>query len=528
MKRSLIFAAFLLASPLFATTYTVKASGGNFTTISSCSGTAVAGDSCVVYASASPQTGWTQAASGSAGNLITFIVNAGDSVTVSSTIDLSSQSYIRISGFTISASGNGVLGNGTTSHNQIDHNSFTIGSAAFRINDGQGSNGSDNVFSNNTVTASSAGNIVGLYLYGDRNRIESNTVTATDGDCFDLGGANVVVRNNTCKSVDGTSSGQHIDFIQITGGGFVPTFSFSLVEGNVEQGCTNDGGNCHFIIVRTGGSGTCPGSWSAGNVADTVIVRFNYAQNLDGSGGSFGGVGDCVPNSAFYNNTFATFSDTGSGNCASYQNAPTSAAFNNICYNIGTSGSFQIGGCGSGQTGVCNGDELFNTGFSGSWDAVYQSEATYSTLANQDPKFANFPTDGTLQSASPARSNGVALTTASGSGSSSTSLTVANAHVFQPGWAGTQADTIRVGALVSSPVVQISSINYSTNVITLASTISWANNDPVYLYKDSTGKVQLNNASPDVGAFQFVAAAPTPAGCTLSSGAKITGAVTCQ
>jgi hypothetical protein len=95
------------------------------------------------------------------------------------------------------------------------------------------------------------------------------------------------------------------------------------------------------------------------------------------------------------------------------------------------------------------------------------------------------------------------VTSATGSGST---LTVDDASYFQDGWgfpAGTglgqiSADWLRVG---SSTTGQISSINYSTNTITLASSISWNNGDPVYLSKKSDGIAVLNGSTPDVGAF---------------------------
>jgi hypothetical protein len=286
------------------------------------------------------------------------------------------------------------------------------------------------------------------------------------------------------------------------GGGTNPTLSFSLVEHNVERNCLNDGGNCHFIIVRTG----------TGPVADTVIVRHNYAQNLDGSGASFGGLGDNVPHPWFYNNTIATERVTSeSGDCASFQNAPYSGSFNNICYNTGGAGLFGIGGCiVSGLTGLCNGNLEFISGYSGGWNLPYSGELTYAALHDQNPLFANYPKDGTLQASSPAIGAGVALTKATGSGSNSTSLAVVDAHAFQPGWAGVNPDWIRIGA---STTVQISAINYSTNVITLASPANWTSGSPIYLYRDSDGTVVLTGANPDVGAFPVAgtqAQAPAP------------------
>jgi hypothetical protein len=485
----ILFNVILLGFRAEASSYTVKAGGGgNYTSISACAAAAVAGDSCTVYAGS--YGGWTQPTSGSAGKTITFTANSGDTVTITSNVDISSRSYININHFTFSNAG--IIGNGTTSHNIIDSNKGN--STLFRINDGQGSNGSDNVISNNTlVFTSRTTNAEGFYVYGDRNRFENNDVSGGGGDFLDWGGKNVVVRNNKFHDINGSISGEHLDFFQVIGGGTIPTGTFSLFEGNVEYNCLNDGGNCHNVIIRTGGAGGTAG-------ADTIIVRYNYSHDNDGSGASFGGIGDNVPNSAFYNNTYANLSiGGGSAICASYQNAPASLAANNICYNVGTTGSFQIGGCNfSGLTGRCNGDLLFDTGYTGGWDTVYSGEATYAALHNQNPLFANYPTDDSLQSGSPAKGAGVALTTAVGSGSSSTSLTVVNAHGFQPGWAGVNADWIQIGA---STTVQIAAINYSTNVLTLASPVSWGSGASVNLYKKSDGAVVLDGANPDIGAY---------------------------
>jgi hypothetical protein len=60
------------------------------------------------------------------------------------------------------------------------------------------------------------------------------------------------------------------------------------------------------------------------------------------------------------------------------------------------------------------------------------------------------------------------------------------------------ADWIRIGA---STTVQIASIDYTTNTVTLASGASRSDSDPVYLYKKSDGDVVLHGALPDLGAF---------------------------
>src|SRR4029077_14113686 len=92
------------------------------------------------------------------------------------------------------------------------------------------------------------------------------------------------------------------------------------------------------------------------------------------------------------------------------------------------------------------------------------------------------------------------LTTASGSGTSSTTLTVANAVFFSDGYGltGVQGGWIRIGPSVT---VQVASVNYSSNVLTLANPVSWSSGASVYLYKNSTGTVVLTGANPDLGAF---------------------------
>jgi uncharacterized protein YdeI (BOF family) len=455
-----------------ATLYTVKTSGGTFSTLQACANTAVAGDTCEVYAGS--YAGWTQSTNGSAGNPITFTAHTGDTVTLTGNraILATNAQYITINGFR-----------------------FT-GGQAIRALDGVGITTSNIIFSNNTIVWSSTTSPeASIYLYGNANRIENNDASGSGSDFMNAGGLNVVIRNNRFHDVNGAISGEHIDFVQVVGGGTTPTLSFSLIENNVEQTCTNDSGNCHFVIIRTG---------AVGLTASTNLVRYNFAQGLDGSGASFGGVGDDVPYWRFYNNTMATETVTaGSANCVSQQNAPNGAALNNICYNTQSGGPFPLGGAAPPN----NGNLAFTTGYAGTWSAPYSSEGTYNTLKNQNPLFASYPTSGTLQSGSPAINAGVALTTvAAGDTGTGTALIVTDARFFQPGWAGTQADWIRVGA---STTAQIASIDYTTNTLTLTGSISRSVGNAVYLYKDSSGNIKLNGTLPDVGAYEFAASGDT-------------------
>lgn len=152
------------------------------------------------------------------------------------------------------------------------------------------------------------------------------------------------------------------------------------------------------------------------------------------------------------------------------------------------------------------------------------------TTANGDPKFVNPDVSDTLsqnlfssvhgyattptpnlalQSSSPAIDGGTYLAQANGSGSNSTTLVVNDASYFQDGtWGSDLArgvtlfpDWIAIGTVKNT--VQIRSINYATNTITLASPMTWSNGAPVWLYKKSDGAVVLAGAAPDYGANEY-------------------------
>jgi hypothetical protein len=87
-------------------------------------------------------------------------------------------------------------------------------------------------------------------------------------------------------------------------------------------------------------------------------------------------------------------------------------------------------------------------------------------------------------------------------------LTVNDANYFQPGWgngagggANVAADWIAIGSVGN--VVQIESINYSTNTITLSAPMTWPEKAAIWLYKKSDGKRVLSGDAPDMGAHEY-------------------------
>jgi hypothetical protein len=134
-----------------------------------------------------------------------------------------------------------------------------------------------------------------------------------------------------------------------------------------------------------------------------------------------------------------------------------------------------------------------------------------------DPKFVNISGtpdpmnktqfDFSLQSDSPCIGQGVSLTLANGSGSDSTTLVVDDAFYFHDGsWGSSlsdvKADWIAIGTVGN--VVEIASVNYDTKTIMLASPMTWADNAPIWLYKNSSGERVLYGTAPEIGAKPYV------------------------
>lgn len=511
---------FLLASLLVflaqfagATAYTVKSSGGNFTTISACAATAVAGDTCMVFASASPQAGWTQAASGSAGNPITFKANAGDAVLINSTISLNSRSYITFGGAAVNEGFEVTAGMTFTTMSHVIIQNVHIHNTSGRcFANNSNVAATFNTWLNNIVEfcgGAGPGQAQGWILGGNNNLIDGNIIRHVE-DGLALYCDRCVIRNNHFGPLTHAEIGtQHPDTVESAGtSGDIP-LTHLLYEGNIIQDWGPDDANSHVQNLSD--------LSSLGITND--IWRFNAVENI----GSYSFDFDRNDNFQYvYNNSIAYGLQSNHDNVdigmleSGGVGAPNGKDINNLTTNTVNAGGWApVGVSPSSQTGfVENHNAIFNSGYSScgtrsSWKGPhYTGDSTNnfdaSDIFNCDPKFVNAgPTNADLhlQAGSPMIGAGGSLTKAVGAGSSSTALTVADAGFFQDGYSGiVQADWIRIGAFT---IVQISAINYSTNVITLGSAATWANNDPIYLYKKSDGIVVLNGANPDVGAYPF-------------------------
>lgn len=259
--------------------------------------------------------------------------------------------------------------------------------------------------------------------------------------------------------------------------------------------------------------------YTVGNVAISTpynIFRYNkiYHSNSYGLGtysysGYSNGSYNKIYNNTIFNsgyNIYSTYKGGSEDTAITFMHASNSG--NGLKNNLYYSNSQVYTGYTSNQT------------FANEWNGDTRGNPLFvdaSTTPPDNKNNSNLP-NLDLQSASPAIDAGGAFTTVAavdtGSGSS---LVVSDAGYFQDGTlapSGTvQADWVAVGTVGNT--VQISSINYATNTITLANSISRKNNDPVWLYKKSDGVRVFFGAAPDVGAYEYGAldtlapAAPT-------------------
>ncbi len=517
MRRKVQFFSVLL-SFLFvpvlrvnATTYNVKASGGNFTSIQACANTAVAGDTCVVFAGTYNETPSLNK-SGSAGSPITFSVNPGDCVTVQGFNINSGVSYIVIgnpSGAACTTNGFAhpgfyVTGNpiqfSTASNITIEGNYvFSVGADCLS-GPGTISQGTATYFYvlNNVLdTCGGAGNVGsagGIGMEGNHWLVDGNTFQHVADGMYAYG-SYLVIRNNHFGPINQAEEGSnHPDGIESTCGG--PGQDYPLVhmlyEGNTtEQWRDTDG---HGLLLRD--------IHGCGQTMN--ILRFNQMIELGSNFISNDGSGTTAGTKTFiYNNSVSNTQRDSSPEFSDLtftQGGTGAVVINNIFQDDWTeTPPYCIYVDDTSTSGFVENHNLcFYSGFSGTWQTGSQGGYSSTDVFNQDPKFAGATTDLHLQSGSPAIGAGGPLTTAAGLGANSTSLTVGNAALFSDGYGltGVQGDWIRIGA---STTVQIASINYSSNVLTLASPVSWSSGDAIYLYKNSTGAVVLNGANPNIG-----------------------------
>lgn len=535
-------AALILLLPLsaWATNYTVKAGGGgNYTTIAACAAAMANGDTCAVYAGTYNEH--PSIPSGGSGAYKTITVNSGDTVYVQG---FSIASHDKINGFHIQntsspASASCVSVGSAATDSYVTNN---VMYACAGVNTAQSSPHVSNIyFTGNTIsypycTSSAPDTGDAFSIHCDGCLFANNDISHTSDGFTELDGTNNVIVGNTFHDnllsecvINGHGGNCHIDFVatepNVPGGGYAT--ADLLIEGNSLWNCNSSPG-CHEYLMQ---ADSCSGQCLRNK------IRFNNASGFSSAGVENDNSWTGVYN---YNNTEVNvavgFGGTGGGGIAdSCSNSATNCQYkNNLYYYIGTITDFNAIGVSGGTLTSASHNLAWCTAGSGSCTlhgTTYGSgtwTGSGQTLAN--PLLVSPSTTGTalgdnhLQTGSPALNGGANLTAVNGSVSSSTTLVVTDAgffHANPAGIPGVSADCIAVTSV--SNHVCITSINYSTNTLALASPVTAANGDSVWLYSDSTGTVRLTGTAPNMGALGTNTAPGTPT--NLSGSISIVGIV---
>lgn len=533
----------LLAVSANGANLTVKSGGGgNFTTIQACATAMAPGDSCTVYAGTYNEN--VSVPAGTAGNYKTITVNGSDVVTV---LGFTLNSHTKLigncptfqgtvttatCGFFISNTSSPTsacvnLPNNTTDvyiRNNVMYACGSIGpgyptQTSFIYIQGN-TISYTNVTTGTVTTTCPSGTGVGnsVNLYGNHYLVEGNDFSHYTLS-LNWNPQNSIARNNNFHDTQeiNNSGNCHSDtWFSDPGGTNLVNNQDNVYEGNYQYNAV--GPNAKGPLFQAPSCAGC----------QIAIVRFNVTNRI-GSGST---TNDQNWQSVkVYNNTTADANYeagiTGLESDNSQDTNPPNPAFLNQLYYY-TNAIISVNPYTCGNTSNCNfGHNLYwcTKGCAAVYGYVYGSGSFLSDPGNKnaDPKFVNYISAGNasndyhLQASSPAIAAGTYLTTvASGDSGSGTSLVVKDASYFQDGYGLSNAysavngDCIAVGT--ASNHVCITAVNYTTNTLTLASSISRSAGQGVYLYSKSDGVRVLTGSAPDMGAYPYTgSSASSPA-----------------
>jgi hypothetical protein len=491
------------------------------------------------------------------------------------------KSCIKVSGFTFQEIKNyGYLR--SASYNEITNNTFTATTA-----DGEVGNGivlsssclpnyncwnTHNWIHDNTIQKKRNGEVCGegtdLLRIGDDdsgragadqtaandyNTIEDNTIAYASHTPMDSYGNYNVIRNNyfhnepwwtgadtTCGYPNDTYTNEAYDgkyghrAFQITDG-YERDGMFNLIEGNrAGYGSTNANNNGADGMDIAGPKNIVRYNAIFANMNSGLMFKYGGASAADGNGGINNRTYNNTIYKSGYGNPFYELSEAaciaaGGLNCSTTPQALLGIRFyrdetidnvikNTIVYDSRnyTLNEFEIG---QGATTV---EIPTGTIQDHNWGTV-DGDPKFTDPDITDPTSTTLP-DLTLQAASTAINAGTFLTQANGAGTNSTALIVDDALYFQDGTWGSSLSDIKPDEIkVGTVTVAISSINYSTNTITLASAIDWADDAQIRLYKKSDGVQVLYSTETDMGAHEYAGATThTITASKVGSGGNLT------
>jgi hypothetical protein len=515
-----IWCVLLLVVSASGANLTVKSGGGgNYTTIQACATAMAFGDTCTVYAGTYNENVTVPSGAWSSGYK-TLTVNGSDVVNVLSFV---LNSHTKINGFHIQnpSNPNGkecVWINQTSTDVFVEQNVITEcgHNIAVTVDTNNPYAGADHVYiRNNTIsygcgTPASPNNCPAIAVAGSYSVVEGNDVSH-HLFCAELYGNHIVARNNNChdsyETENGPSSGNgHTDVMYAERSNNIwPVFD-QLWENNTA-----------ITVAGPNGKGLWNAADSTCSSCTNVIGRFNTLAHI-GSGVLAQTSG--FPLVKFYNNTIVDFNTSYLSSYAQTAathdaTSPNGSEFNSLFYlpepipsslgwyiynvysgNVGFTAGYNMAAC---STSPCS---FLNRSGAGS----FATDATGNQIVVGSP-FVNYAAnDFHLGTGVPAIGAGGPVTTvAAGDSGSGTSLVVNDAAFFQDSLGlsavGVQADCISVGTAANH--VCITAVNYTTNTLTLASSISRSAGEGVYLYSKSDGVQVLTGTAPDLGAYPY-------------------------
>lgn len=538
MRKALICLVLLLCAPnAWGAIYYVRtdgndgndglsnAAGGAWLTIDHAADTVSAGDTIRVQAGTYAER-VTPGVDGTSGNLITFVA---DGLVTMCGFDLTNNDYLRIIGFTMDTETgaceiNNACVNLSGTNTYLEFWNNTLQNATYNgIRTGAGVAINNSLIVGNTFTSFGIGNYSGVavQIRGSNNLVAHNTIYHVDPDAFTMIGTYNRWINNYTYDILEEGAG-HPDIFQT--GSSNEGWSYNLVESHFQVGSATSA-NEHTAQISHGQAGNCTGDCG---VMTENIFRRNVMHDVSQATVGINQVTVAgITYSRFYNNTTAGASRSSADSYSGLAWAGTLVDYgyllNNIEYmswgdNRTTSVSVYCLGTDSGCLGDINYSVDYNLGYRPSTTITFA--APFSTQANGqanvDPGFVDYANNNfTITNTGGAYQNAGPLTTVSSENGTGTEFTVADAGFFrgdntnlsQYSGALVVGDTITVG----TDVLTISGI--SSNTITVTSSFTWAQNDPVYYG---------GTATPDIGAYPYKAGGYDLTGTWSKAGDTVT------
>jgi len=271
-------------------------------------------------------------------------------------------------------------------------------------------------------------------------------------------------------------------------------------------GETQSAGRNLFERNRVGWCADSPDNWGASNVSvrtSNNILRFNdiFYGDIGGVAMSLSsGFPSSINNNKIYHNTIfrntlstTTNSPVGGITLALWNTTSLTVQNNvfknNILYKHRNTTAYY-----HPQSVNMIAQQIWANNYDG--DASGNPQFVNASETPTDPFDASQP-DFTLQSTSPCKNYGTYLTTIVTAGGSGSSFQVADAGYFTDGWgiAGVEGDMIQLFGTTQK--ARITSVNYTTNWITLDRSVTWTTGQGISL--------PYNGAAPDAGAHEFEA-----------------------